>query len=142
MTTRYDAMCVTPYGTEGKSRWTKIGAAFVNKDGSIGVKLDCYPAAGSDIVLQIPLTDAEKEAKFGSHGQAMRQQTQPQRGVGHGRGYQPPTGRGNGPPQRAPVAPTEQRGEPWILEDGTPIWDARQLPREHPDFLPFDGASQ
>jgi hypothetical protein len=133
--TRYDAMLVTPYGQEGKSSWVKIGAAFVNKDGSIGVKLDAYPAAGSDIVLQIPLSKEEKEAKFGSHGQAMRQQTAPQRQApqGRGRGYEPPVGHGYAPP--APVKPPSN--EPWIMPDGTPIYDARELPKEHPDYIPF-----
>lgn len=67
---RYDAMLVTKYkkndGSEG-SYWVKIGAAFQNKDGSIGVKLDAIPVHG-DLVLQIPMSKEEKEEKFGKRG--------------------------------------------------------------------------
>jgi pyoverdine/dityrosine biosynthesis protein Dit1 len=31
---------------EGKSRWVKVGAAFVNRDGSINVVLDAFPKDG------------------------------------------------------------------------------------------------
>lgn len=31
---------------DGKSRWTRIGAAFVNKDGSINAFLDALPLDG------------------------------------------------------------------------------------------------
>lgn len=31
---------------DGKSRWIKIGQAFVNKDGSINALLDVYPRDG------------------------------------------------------------------------------------------------
>jgi len=33
-------------GKDGKSRWTKIGMAFINKDGSINVLLDAFPRDG------------------------------------------------------------------------------------------------
>lgn len=33
-------------GKDGKSRWVKIGSAFVNKDGSINALLDVYPRDG------------------------------------------------------------------------------------------------
>lgn len=33
-------------GKDGKSRWIKIGSAFVNKDGSINAILDVYPRDG------------------------------------------------------------------------------------------------
>ena len=33
-------------GQNGKSRWTKVGAAFLNKDGSINVLLDAFPKDG------------------------------------------------------------------------------------------------
>lgn len=33
-------------GNDGRSRWIKIGTAFVNRDGSINVKLDCIPVNG------------------------------------------------------------------------------------------------
>ena len=31
---------------DGKSRWVRIGSAFVNKDGSINALLDVYPRDG------------------------------------------------------------------------------------------------
>lgn len=40
-----DAFQITE-GKDGKSRWTKIGMAFVNKDGSINVLLDAFPKDG------------------------------------------------------------------------------------------------
>ena len=33
-------------GKDGKSRWVRIGSAFVNKDGSINALLDVYPRDG------------------------------------------------------------------------------------------------
>lgn len=30
----------------GKNYWTRIGAAFVNSDGSLNVKLECLPING------------------------------------------------------------------------------------------------
>ncbi len=32
---------------KGKSRWMKLGIGFVNRDGSINVKLDAHPANNS-----------------------------------------------------------------------------------------------
>lgn len=74
MTVRYDAMMVMEYESHGekKSRWTKIGAGFVNRDGSIGIQLDAYPTTGK-IILQVPLTKEEREAKFGGQGQGSQQ---------------------------------------------------------------------
>lgn len=40
-----DAFQITE-SKSGKSFWTKIGAAFVNKDGSINVFLDAFPKDG------------------------------------------------------------------------------------------------
>lgn len=40
-----DAFQITE-GKDGKSRWTKVGQAFVNKDGSINVFLDAFPKDG------------------------------------------------------------------------------------------------
>ena len=33
-------------GKDGKSRWVKVGSAFVNKDGSINALLDVFPRDG------------------------------------------------------------------------------------------------
>jgi hypothetical protein len=81
MSQRYDAMMVVEYEAHGekKSRWTKIGAGFVNRDGSIGVQLDAIPVGGK-IILQIPMTKEEKDAKFGPRNEPRREQTQPKRG--------------------------------------------------------------
>jgi hypothetical protein len=32
---------------EGKALWIRVGVAFVNKDGSLNVKLNCLPVNGS-----------------------------------------------------------------------------------------------
>lgn len=40
-----DAFQITE-GKDGKSYWTKVGMAFVNKDGSINVFLDAFPRDG------------------------------------------------------------------------------------------------
>lgn len=97
---RYDAMMIEEYvdaqGT-GRSKWTKIGAAFENKDGSIGIQLNAMPLNGK-VILQVPLTKEERDAKFGKKDTARpqtggcRPQGQPQRG-GYGSygGRQPPT---------------------------------------------------
>lgn len=45
----------------GKSFWTRIGVAFVNRDGSINVKLECLPING-----EIQLRDQSAR----DHGQA------------------------------------------------------------------------
>ena len=40
-------------GDDAKSFWTRIGAAFENKDNSLSVVLDALPVNGK-IVLQVP----------------------------------------------------------------------------------------
>lgn len=47
--------------------WTKIGSAFVNKDDSIGIKLDALPIDGN-MLLKVPMSREEKDAKFGGGG--------------------------------------------------------------------------
>jgi hypothetical protein len=81
--TRYDAMMVREYESNGKTKssWTKIGAAFENKDGSISIALDAIPLdwTRSKIILQLPKTEEEWEAlKQGKGGG--------QRGGGKSRG--------------------------------------------------------
>ena len=46
-----------------KTYWNRIGVAFVNKDGSINVKLDALPTGGT---LQI--RDYEPREEFDSNG--------------------------------------------------------------------------
>lgn len=36
----------------GKTFWNRIGVAFVNRDGSINVKLELFPVGGGDIQLR------------------------------------------------------------------------------------------
>jgi len=45
-------------GKDGKSRWTKVGAAFVNKDGSMNVILDALPCDG-----KLQIRERRKNAK-------------------------------------------------------------------------------
>ena len=36
--------CISDHG--GRNYWTRIGVAFLNQDGSINVKLECFPVNG------------------------------------------------------------------------------------------------
>jgi hypothetical protein len=112
---RWDAMSVREYtDRQGQQRtyWTKVGSGFTNKDGSIGIQLDALPLDGR-IVLQIPLTKEQREAKF----QQRQQGYQQQRGGGWSpqqRTAQQPqrtnAQRFNQPPQ--PQPPAYDPGEP------------------------------
>lgn len=76
---RYDVLVSRQNGE--KRFFTKIGAAFVNQDGSIGVKLDALPLTG-DLFLKIPLPrDGENAGGGGGGGQQQRRRRpgQPQR---------------------------------------------------------------
>jgi len=101
---RWDAMMVEEYVDgqgQGRSKWTKIGAAFENKDGSISVQVNAVPLNGK-MILQVPLSKEEREAKFGKKesgggggqpqgGQQRRGNTQPQNGgFGNYGGRRPP----------------------------------------------------
>lgn len=83
---RYDVLVCRENGD--KKYWTKIGSGFVNKDDSIGIKLDALPLNG-DMLLKIPLSKEEWEAKKagGGGGQSRnrfrRGQSEPQQ-VGDG----------------------------------------------------------
>lgn len=39
-------------GKDGKSWWTKIGVGFVNRDGSITLKLDAFPIGSNSIQVR------------------------------------------------------------------------------------------
>lgn len=41
---------VVKWGDEDRNRWTRIGTGFVNRDGSITIKLDGLPVNGELIV--------------------------------------------------------------------------------------------
>ena len=43
----HDVFCITDYnGEKEKAKWTPIGTAFLNKDGSLNVIFDCLPLNG------------------------------------------------------------------------------------------------
>lgn len=75
---RYDVLVSRENGD--KRFFTKIGAAFVNKDGSIGVKLDALPLTG-DMLMKIPLPRDNEGSGGGGGGQQQRRRRpgQPQR---------------------------------------------------------------
>lgn len=52
---RFEVLGITERAN--KSYFTRIGAAFVNADGSINVKLDFLPACGQTIQLREPRED-------------------------------------------------------------------------------------
>ncbi len=48
-------------GSGDKAFWTRIGAAWANKDGEgFSVKLDLLPLNGADIVIRTPREDREE----------------------------------------------------------------------------------
>ena len=65
MTTRYDALVVKEGEGGKKSFFTKIGAAFLNKDGKgWSIVLDALPTNGK-ILLREPLPKREPGDDFG-----------------------------------------------------------------------------
>ena len=58
----YKVYTVTEREGQDKSYWTKIGAAFVNKDGSINVALDALPVNGR-IQLREPHDEPAENAE-------------------------------------------------------------------------------
>jgi hypothetical protein len=155
MSNKWDVVAPREYevGGQKKTNWTRIGVAFTNKNGSINVQLDAFPIDGK-LQLQVPLSKEEREAKFGGHGQAMRQEHPPSRD----RGAQPAPGRGYGQQQQRPQGaqryqqqqaappPYQPADNPAGYDEAGPqgwevngqyITDPRQLPVDHPDHLPF-----
>jgi hypothetical protein len=45
----------------GKSAWVKLGAGWINSDGSLNLKLDAYPANGT---LQVRDNDRDAQRPF------------------------------------------------------------------------------
>lgn len=122
---RWDCMTVTEYQQNGqtKSKWTKIGAAFTNRDGSIGVQLDALPLDGR-LVLQVPLTREEREARFQNRGRSQPQQGNFSGASGGGGGG----GRGGGrgfTPRQQPQQQSFQQGQapPYEPGDQDPGYD-------------------
>lgn len=69
MSNRKEILAITPYGNDGKSSWTKIGAAFTNKDGSLTLRFDVgLPTflsrerddGGSSVMIRDPLPREDK----------------------------------------------------------------------------------
>ena len=50
-------------GKDGKSRWVRIGAAFVNRDGSLNAFLNAFPIDG-----KIHIRDRKKPSKVSNDG--------------------------------------------------------------------------
>ncbi|MFT3714035.1 MAG: hypothetical protein QM817_40760 [Archangium sp.] len=57
---RFDAFTIRAMTGGGGSIWTKVGSAFVNKDGSINLYLDAIPLNGR-IYLRRPTATAKHE---------------------------------------------------------------------------------
>lgn len=47
-------------GRDDKSYWTRIGVAFVNRDGSLNVKLEAFPVNG-ELHIRDPKPEDERE---------------------------------------------------------------------------------
>ncbi|MGH7280467.1 MAG: hypothetical protein ACRELY_03005 [Polyangiaceae bacterium] len=47
----------------GKSFWTRIGAAFTNRDGSLTLKLDCIPIGGTMQVRDYEPREGDRDAR-------------------------------------------------------------------------------
>ncbi len=47
---------------QGRAFWTKVGVAFVNRDGSINVRLDAVPISGNLQLREWTPRDAEPDA--------------------------------------------------------------------------------
>ena len=45
-------------GAESKSRWTRVGIAFENKDGSLTLLVDSIPLSGK-VILRLPESNQE-----------------------------------------------------------------------------------
>ena len=56
---KYIAYAVTPRAEGEKDQWTRVGAAFENKDGSLTVRLDAVPTNGK-LLLQEPKIDDDE----------------------------------------------------------------------------------
>ena len=61
-TTKYKVAYVITERND-KSYWTRIGVAFINKDGSLNVKLDALPIGGT-----MQIRDYEPREEFDANG--------------------------------------------------------------------------
>jgi hypothetical protein len=89
---RYDVLVSRDSGkNDGKRYFTKIGAAFVNQDGSIGIKLDALPMGG-DMLLKFPMEDNRQQGEQGQYQQQRQHGGQRPPGAGQRRGAYRPQG--------------------------------------------------
>jgi hypothetical protein len=56
---------------DGKTRWVRIGTAFVNRDGSINALLNVYPREG-----KLQIRDRRRRQQEGGNGQGQTGQGQ------------------------------------------------------------------
>jgi hypothetical protein len=61
-TTKYK-VCYVINERNDKSYWTRVGVAFINKDGSLNVKLDALPIGGT-----MQIRDYEPREEFDANG--------------------------------------------------------------------------
>lgn len=133
MSNRWDVMAVREYQQNGqtKSAWTRVGTGWTNKDGSISVELDAIPK-DFRVILQVPLTKEQREARWGNSQQGgprqggggfggqqqPRPQSQPQQ---MGGGNQQRWNRGAPPPQQQPPPYPQEPDQGY-----PPDWDQQQ----------------
>jgi hypothetical protein len=55
------AVYVTTEGKDGKNYWTRIGVAFVNRDGSLNVKLEAFPVNAQFHIRDFNPRDDERD---------------------------------------------------------------------------------
>jgi hypothetical protein len=60
---------------QGKSFWTRVGVGFVNRDGSLTLRLDAIPMSGT---LQVREWQEPFERRADATDAAMRPRTRPQ----------------------------------------------------------------
>lgn len=66
-TPAYNVFTVTR-GTSGKGFWTNIGGGWVNKDGSINVKLNCLPLDGQLVIRKVEPRAQEQLEEIAAQG--------------------------------------------------------------------------
>ena len=65
---RHNAFALTQYTTrsgEERTKWTRIGVAFHNDDGSVNVELEAFPASGRMQIREETEEEAERREEAG-----------------------------------------------------------------------------
>jgi hypothetical protein len=70
----------------GKSFWTRVGVGFVNRDGSMNLKLDAIPVNGTLQVRDWEERDGAQKPTGSSAGPTTMSRTRPQTELGTGNG--------------------------------------------------------